>query len=78
MPQHRKPADVLELSGAFEKNPQRRRAADPVPFEPIGDPPAALKRKAELEAWREIVKVAPPGILSRRSSGLQLWIAVPP
>lgn len=40
----RKPTKVLEMRGAFEKNPARRREREnePVVTEPLGDPPATF------------------------------------
>lgn len=61
----RKPARVLEMSGAFKKNPQRRRgrAAELAITVAFGDPPAEWVREAEtngrfrslLEIWTQIV-----------------------
>lgn len=64
MPRARKPTSALELSGAFKKNPKRRRARDGEPT-----PRAALTTRAEklskLEGacWDRIVKLAPDGVL---------------
>jgi len=61
----RKPAQVLELSGAFRKNPSRRRerAAELAIKPGIGDPPAEWIQGAEhnarlahlLKLWNEII-----------------------
>lgn len=60
----RKPSNVLEMSGAFRKNPQRRaeRANEPQPTAPIGDPPPHLTANA-ARAWQDIVRLAPGGVL---------------
>ena len=65
MARPRKPTHVLELSGAFQKNPQRRRAreAEPEITLGVGDPPAGLTT-LEDAAWREIAQTAHVGILS--------------
>lgn len=51
----RKPTRVLELSGAFKKNPQRRREreGEPEANEPLGDPPDRLD-EAERARWIEL------------------------
>jgi hypothetical protein len=51
----RTPTAVLELRGAFKKNPQRGRERDgePKPQNPIGPPPSSLK-EAEKTAWKEM------------------------
>lgn len=71
MPAHRKPSNVLELSGAWRKDPQRKRV-DPTPTGPIGPPP---KQKALTfpDAWRYLVKCAPAGVLADRD---RVWLEV--
>jgi hypothetical protein len=73
----RKPTQELELSGAFEKDPQRKRARahEPKSEGPIGPPPshwdvpAGALRCQEFERlrviWDELVNVAPPGVLDK-------------
>ena len=68
MPAYRKPTELLELSGAFAKNPQRRRPVRRRPVapkspHPIGDPPACLGPD-EAAAWREFCRDAPAGVLT--------------
>ena len=64
MARPRKPTAVLELKGAFNKDPQRQRDAEPVPTDDIGDPPTAPNFTAEhCKAWHEVVSIAPPGVL---------------
>lgn len=71
----RKPNAVLELSGAFRKNPQRRRArqaAQAAHLPPIGEPPqqwvaggAHNPRFAELLGiWKELVAQDVLGVLN--------------
>lgn len=65
MARPRKPAQVLELSGAFRKNPARKRdrAAELAVKPGIGDPPSDWVKDAEhngrcaslLALWNEIV-----------------------
>lgn len=59
----RKPSKVLELSGAFDKNPKRRRAGEPEDNRELGDPPAYLPAEA-LPCWVEIAQMAIPGVLT--------------
>src|SRR5689334_7115055 len=56
----RKPTRVLELQGAFKKDPQRRAAREnePVVTEPLGDPPEGLN-EAEVARWNEIREWCP-------------------
>ena len=64
MPTPRKPSNVLQMNGAFDKNPDRKRARkdEPVPTAPLGDPPLRLTDE-EKAAWHEVVSIAPPGVL---------------
>ena len=61
---NKKPTRILELNGAFRKNPQRKkkRANEPIPDQPIGDPPTRLT-KSQKAVWRELVKQTVPGVL---------------
>lgn len=63
MPRPRKPTNVLELKGAFKKDPQRRRM-DPPTCPGLGPPPSHLS-KAERHIWKEIESRAPEGVLTR-------------
>ena len=65
MARPRKPTAVLELTGAFKKDPQRRKArsGEPKPKGEIGLPPAYFD--AELTAiWYELVDMIPKGVLT--------------
>jgi phage terminase small subunit len=64
MAQPRKPTSVLEFSGAFKKNPKRRRERrfEPIPDGPLGAPPAYLKGEV-LKCWFRIVAVAPLNVI---------------
>jgi len=64
MPTPRKPTEVLELSGAFRKDPQRRRPVGPKHESGLGDPPSYLS-EAERICWGEIVDNSPPGVLTQ-------------
>jgi hypothetical protein len=63
VPAHRKPTELLALSGAFEKDPKRCRPVGPKSDRPIGDPPACLTPD-EAACWREFVANAPAGVLT--------------
>ncbi|HEN8733336.1 TPA: hypothetical protein U8207_001723 [Pseudomonas putida] len=72
MARPRKPTNVLELTGAFKKDPQRRRED----AEPVGEltaPPAHING-AVLHAWKEIAKYAPRDVLTN-SDRLTLELA---
>ena len=72
MARPRKPTNVLELTGAFKKDPQRRRED----AEPVGEltaPPAHING-AVLHAWKEIAKYAPRDVLTN-SDRLSLELA---
>ena len=65
MARPRKPTAVLELTGAFKKDPQRKRArrGEPMPTGEIGAPPTHFD--ARLKAtWYEILSMAPAGVLT--------------
>lgn len=56
----RKPTRVLELTGAFRHDPQRRREREnePEPTPGLGKPPACLS-ESQKARWREIAKYCP-------------------
>lgn len=58
MPAIRKPIEVLELSGAFAKNPQRRPTQPSKPKHPIGDPPKYFSSR-QRAIWRELCEMMP-------------------
>ncbi len=57
----RKPTATLEASGAFIKDPQRRRPAEPIPSGELGAPPISLDRE-EVAMWHEMAGILPPGV----------------
>jgi len=59
----RKPTELLELSGAFDHDPNRRRPLGPKSDRAIGGPPEHLS-PSEAQAWREVVADHPPGVLT--------------
>lgn len=60
----RKPTNVLELAGAFKRNPKRgaARANEPEPVGVIGDAPAHLN-ESEKACWAGIVAMCHEGSL---------------
>jgi hypothetical protein len=65
MARPRKPTAVLDLVGAFKKDPQRKaaRVNEPQSCGPIGEPP--LHFSEELKPlWKELVSLAPAGVLT--------------
>lgn len=62
MARPRKPTNVLELTGAFKKNPQRARK-DAETAGPLSSAPAHLGGAA-LHAWNEIAQHAPLDVLT--------------
>ena len=63
MARPKKPTKILELSGAFKKDPQRRRPNEPKPNTPVGDCPAHLTPQ-ERVAWVEISEMCVVGVLT--------------
>jgi hypothetical protein len=62
MARPRKPSSMLERSGAFDKDPQRRRV-DPSTPGAIGDPPATLADRYHA-LWYQLIHEAPIGVLT--------------
>jgi len=64
MPAHRKNLEVLAISGATKKNPQRfrDRKAAPKPMGELGKPPKHLSEE-ERKAWKEMASQIPPCVL---------------
>ncbi|MDA9982486.1 hypothetical protein N9H39_07065 [Gammaproteobacteria bacterium] len=66
MPRPRKPSNILELTGAKRRNRKRyaNRGKTATDNRPVGRAPAHLTAD-QKQAWREIVKSAPPGVLQK-------------
>ncbi len=66
MPARRKPTAILEATGAFAKNPQRRREREfePVSNGDVGDPPEHLHEGQAL-IWQELRGEAAPNVLQK-------------
>lgn len=65
MAKTRTPTNILELKGAFKKDPQRgeARANEPVPTGGIGEPPSHLSDE-EQAIWHEVADIVAPGVLA--------------
>ena len=61
----RKPSNILELSGAFDKNPNRRleRENEPDPGKPIKKTPPKYFDENEIECFKHIIGWAADGVL---------------
>lgn len=57
------PVEILELKGAYEHNPKRRRPPAPKSTHPIGDAPSSFTRD-EKAMWKEILHNAIPETLT--------------
>jgi hypothetical protein len=67
----RKPTAAHELSGSFEKHPERKaeRANEPKPEGPLGAPPPCFEEGTStgsrlIAIWHELVAQVPPGVLT--------------
>ena len=65
MARPRTPTALLELRGAFKKDPQRRRPQEPKDARPLGDPPKRLPKQVR-PFWDELVDMVTGGILTYR------------
>lgn len=64
MTKQRTPTKILEMRGAFKKNPQRRRTEEPQPEHLIAaDPPDHWAEDVQ-QAYRDIVGSCVPGVLT--------------
>jgi hypothetical protein len=65
MPAPRVPTSLLEIRGAFEHNPERRkdRENEPKPTGSLGPAPRTFK-KEEKKIWKELQEIVPPGVLT--------------
>jgi len=64
MPAQRKPSKVLEITGAYAKNPQRRNDAEPEGNGAFPELPPDHLDELEKTYWREIVDMVPAGVLT--------------
>lgn len=57
----RTPSNVLDLRGAFKKNPQRKRDEEPEAVGELGDPPEHMEAGPRL-MWHELKEAIPQGV----------------
>lgn len=73
MSRPRKPTNVIELTGGFKKDPQRKRGNEPKPAGTLKSAPKHLDADAK-KCWKEIVSVMPAGVLTK-ADGMIVEIA---
>ena len=69
----KKPTAVLEMSGAFTKNPQRRRTGEPDSGRGIGPAPGYLTA-GQSAIWDEVVCELAPGLLKSSDRQVFAWL----
>jgi hypothetical protein len=57
-------SNILEARGTFRKNPQRARPDEPTVDAPFPSVPPSCLTDLEADSWREIVGIAPAGVLT--------------
>jgi hypothetical protein len=73
MARPRTPTNILEMRGAFKKDPQRARDDEPEAAGAVGDPPERFN-DGQRAAWNDIVKTCHKGVLCA-ADGLAVEIA---
>jgi len=73
MARPRTPSKVLDIRGAFKKNPQRKRLNEPMPVGEVGKYGIGTTNPSEI--WDELVSICPPHVL-KNSDRLVMEIAV--
>jgi len=63
LPRPRKPTELLELTGAFAKNPSRTRPVGAKSEHGLGEPPAHLLAE-EAACWHEVVGNSAANVLT--------------
>jgi len=64
MARPRTATNILEARGAFRKDPQRKRPNEPKVDSAFPAKPPAHLDAAERKCWREVVRIAPAGVLT--------------
>jgi len=60
----RKASKILELTGAYDKNPNRRNDAEPEGNGQFPKDPPEILNETEKEYWHELVAMVPAGVLT--------------
>ena len=63
----KKPTNVLNATGAFKKNPNRKRGPEPQSKNPLGPAPDDFDDD-QRAAYEQIKREAPPGVLTEADS----------
>ncbi len=64
MARNRTPSQILQIRGAYKKNPQRQRSTEPEAATFKKTAPVHLSSE-QKKAWRELVKLIAPGVLQQ-------------
>lgn len=64
MARPKKASNILDLKGAFKKNPNRARPDEPIPEGEFSKEPPKHFDAHEIMMWRELVDQAPAGVLT--------------
>lgn len=67
MARPRTPTNVLEMRGAFKKNPQRARVDEPPAEGDVGPMPASFNA-VQKAAWEDVIAYCHTGVLCRADS----------
>lgn len=62
MARHRTPSNILELKGAYKRNPERRNHDEPEAT-PFVDKPPAYFDAQHIRAWNDVIDRVPAGVL---------------
>lgn len=71
----RKPTALLELNGAFKKNPNRKRPQEPISAPFPTEPPEYLTHD-QKQTWFEIVDHTPAGVLMKSDAFIVEMVAI--
>lgn len=61
---NRTPTKILELKGAFKKNPNRKREGEPIVDVKFESEPPVYFSDEQKECWHELVGLVPAGVLT--------------
>lgn len=75
MSRNRTPTNILELRGAFKKDPQRARKEEPKPEGQFKKTPPRHLNPEQKKTWKELTRLVAPGVLTS-SDPLTVELAV--
>ena len=64
MARPRTATNILEARGAFKRHPERKRKSEPKVDSAFPTKPPAYLDADERKCWREVVRIAPAGVLT--------------